>query len=229
MTTTRIRTRATRAAVKAAIASIPQELTEGSSDTQEILTNCGLAILERIREAFLVKSAGGTDDAGDRWAPLKPSTIAYSRSGRTRTESKRSSQPSQALNSRQQTRWWSLYRQGLAIYKGDKAIAAKRAWAILKSEGATTIVQKYGTRRVDILYKTGGLFNSITSKVTASGEIIISSDHPAAAAHHHGARNKGIPQRRLWPDPRNWPSSWWQDILDVIREGAVDMIERSAR
>ncbi len=222
-----LRTRLTRATLRSAISSIPQELGGGGSEGQEILNRCGQVILDHIRYAFRVKSAGGTDDAGDRWAPLKPATVAYTRSGRTRTEQKRSARPSQALSARQQKRWWELYRQGLAIHRGDKASAAKWAWTISKREGATTLIGKYGGRRVPILYNTGALFDSITSKVSKN-EVTISSSHPAAGVHHRGSRKKGIPQRRLWPDPSNWPAVWWSDMLVSIRDGIIEMVRRRA-
>lgn len=224
-----LHTKSTRADLRKAISSIPQEFSRGGVEVQAILTLCGTSILEKIKDAFLTKSSGGTDDAGDRWAPLKPTTIAYSRSGRTKAEKGRSTRPSQALNSRQQKRWWDLYRQGLAIYKGDKGSAAKRAWGILKSEGANTLINKYGGKRVDILYKTGGLYNSITSRVTSGGDIIVSSDHQAAAVHHNGSQTKGIPQRRLWPLPSRWPGTWWNDMILAIRSGIVEMIRQRVR
>lgn len=181
--------------------------------------------MDRIRRAFMIKSHGGTDDAGDRWAPLSPKTVAYSRRGVR--GSGRGRRPSQALSEKQRTRWWDLYRQGLVIFKRDKGAAARRAWSILKREGATTLFDKYGSRRVTILYDTGALYHSIKVRVNRS-EAVISSDHPGAAAHHNGIPGR-LPQRRLWPGPRRWPRSWWDEILQIVQQEVVDIAERAAR
>lgn len=206
---------------------VPTAAARGST-TQTMMERCAEALLEHIRAAFLTKSRGGTDDAGDRWAPLAPKTVAYSRRGqRIARESGRGSRPSQALSERQRTRWWDLYRQGLAIFQGEKAAAARRAWAILKREGATTFFDKYGSRRVTILYDTGALYRSIKARVNRS-EAVVSSDHPGAAAHHNGVPGK-LPQRRLWPGPYRWPVSWWEDIIQIVQQEVADIAERAAR
>lgn len=201
-----------------------------------MLTRCGLAALGRIKQAFVVKARGGTDEAGERWAPLSPKTIAYSktrqhgRGGRTKAEKARDAFPSQALNNRQRDRWWALYRQGLAIFKGDKGSAAKRAWGILKREGATTLLQKYGGRQVEILRDTGPLLNSLSPGVATAeqvfkvgpGSVIVGTRRKGAAAHHAGIPGR-LPQRRLWPEPGKWPASWWKDITEQARAGLIDI------
>lgn len=226
---TSLRTRVKRSLLREAISSIPQEFSQGSTNqVQSILDEAAQALLEKIREAFLTKSAGGTDESGDKWVPLKSTTVAYSRSTRTRTENAHTSRPSQGLSARNQKRWWDLYRQGLAIYKGDKAQAAKRAWGILKRQGVTTLLDKYGSRRVSILYNTGALFDSITSRVDSRG-VTISSNHPTAIVHHKGSINKGIPQRKLWPDPEDIPQGWWQAMVETIRDGIIEIIKQRVR
>lgn len=230
MATTNLNSTVSRTELRKAIELIPKGIHGKGVTAQSILDSCGKVLLSHIRTAFLTKSKGGTDLAGDRWAPLKATTIAYSRSqsSRSRAEKKRNTRPSQILNSKQQNRWWELYRQGLAIHKGDKASAAKRAWFILKREGADTLINKYGNRKVDILYNTGKLFNSIESSVDSQGNIIISSDHPLAKVHHNGSAKKGIPKRRLWPNVTKWPNSWWKDILKIIRDGIVQMTAQAS-
>lgn len=216
--------------LRKAITLIPKSIRGNSVTSKSILKECGKVILSHVRKAFLTKSKGGTDESGDRWAPLKPSTIVQRLSNtRTRTEKKRNTRPSQALNSKQQDRWWNLYKQGLAIYKGNKVSAAKRAWFILKQEGVNTLIDKYGSRKVDILYNTGSLFKSIESSVSNQGEVIVSSKHPLAKVHHNGSQKKGIPKRRLWPDPKKWPNLWWQEILKIIRGGIVKMTAQATK
>lgn len=230
MTQNTVKVRATRAAIKQAIALIPRSARAGGNTANAMLVRCGLAILGRIKQAFIAKSHGGTDDAGDRWVPLKPATIAGRRGNRSKSEKRRNARPSQALTKAQQTRWWDVYRRQLAIYKGNKGHAAAVAWIVLKNEGATTLVDKYGHRKVDILRDTGLLLNSLSPGVVTQnsvfrvgrGEVIVGTNRKGAAAHHKGVPGR-LPQRRLWPEVRKWPVSWWLDVTDQIRQGLVDI------
>ena len=236
MSTTTIYVRASRAAVRQAISRIPNVARSGGAVANAMMTRLGLTALGHIKKAFIDKSRGGTDEAGERWAPLSPTTIAYrktrmrGRGGRTKAERSRPTRPSQALNSRQQTRWWTVYRQGLAMFEGNKGHAAARAWLILKSEGATTLLEKYGNRQVDILRDTGLLLNSLSPGVNTDvsifrvipGEVIVGTNRIGAAEHHEGIPGR-LPQRRLWPEPRRWPSPWWLDIAEQGRQGLIDI------
>lgn len=229
-------TRATRADVRRAITQAPAVARMGGPLADAMMVRCGLAALGRIRTAFIIKARGGVDDAGDSWKPLSPKTIAYSktrqrgRGGRTRAEKKRAAFPSQALNAKQQARWWDVYRRQLAIYKGDKGHAAAVAWIVLKREGAKTLLEKYGYRHVEILRDTGLLLNSLSPGVasdnrifrTGRGEVILGTNRKGAAAHHYGVPGR-LPQRRLWPEPARWPTTWWADIMDQLKQGILDI------
>ncbi len=217
--------------IRAALAAIPQGMRGGGGAARAMLLRCGLALKSHIHAAFLVKARGGTDEAGDRWQPLSPTTIAYRRARRTQTERRRESHPSQALTKRQRERWQELYCRGLAMFNGDAPSAAKRAWAILKREGATTLLAKYGNQQVEILRDTGLLLNSLSPAVASSkyavlqvgqGEVTVGTNRPWARTHHEGVPGK-IPQRRLWPAPDRWPGSWWGAIIDQVRQGIVDI------
>lgn len=224
--------RASRASIRQALFAIPQEASAGRS-SDALMTRVGMVILGRIKQAFIAKSRGGTDESGDRWAPLSPKTITYSktrRRGRTKTEKGRGSYPSQALNAKQQSRWWDVYRRGLAMYKGDKGHAAARAWFVLKAEGAQTLLDKYGSQQVEILRDTGLLLNSLSPGVVSSeqifrigqGEVVIGTNRKGAAAHHYGIPGR-LPQRRLWPEPSKWPSTWWRDVSEQLLAGLTDI------
>lgn len=224
----------TRAAVRQAIFSIPSAARADGVAAHAMLTRCGLAILGRIKQAFIAKSRGGTDEAGDSWKPLSPKTIAYSRTrarGRSKRDKARAQFPSQALTSKQQARWWVVYHRQLAIYKGDKSHAAAVAWLVLKGEGAQTLVDKYGHKKVDILRDTDLLFNSLSPGVSSAeqifrvgrGEVIVGTNRVGAAAHHHGAPSRNLPQRRLWPLVSRWPANWWSDIIDQAKQGLLDI------
>ena len=227
-----VHVRANRAELQRLLSTLPVRV----AADQTIVTRVGIAILGRIKQAFVVKARGGTDEAGEHWQPLSPKTIAYSRTrqrgrgGRTKAEKKRATHPSQALSAKQQTRWWEVYRQNLAQFHGDKGHAAAVAWIVLKTEGATTLLQKYGGRQVEILRDTGLLLNSLSPGVASPhrvfrvgrGEVIVGTNRKGAGAHHRGVPGR-LPQRRLWPDPRRWPKSWWQDVTDQVKQGAVDV------
>lgn len=214
----------------------PRVARSGGAIANAMMTRCGMVALSHIRQAFVAKARGGTDEAGESWQPLSPKTIAYSktrqrgRGGRTRAEKGRSAHPSQALNSKQQDRWWDVYRRQLAIRKGNKGHAAAIAWIVLKAEGAQTLVDKYGHRKVEILRDTGILLNSLSPGYSGSeqvfrvapGQVIVGTNRKGAAAHHKGVPGR-LPQRKLWPDPSRWPPGWWADILAELKAGVMDI------
>lgn len=208
------------------VSRIPKKHRSGTADAELILQKAGVTALDHIKKAFVEKSYGSTDEAGDRWKDLDPKTVAY-KAARTKTERKREARPSQALNKKQQSRWWQLYNQALAMYKGDKSHAAARAWFILKSEGATTLFDKYSNSQHRILYDTGELLNSLTSSIQ-DGQIVITAKRKGAAAHHYGVPNR-LPQRRLWPEPVKWPSSWWNSIANSVRDGILESVKSDLR
>lgn len=206
-------------------------LPEVATHSKALLTRIGLTILGRIKRAFIVKARGGTDETGDKWAPLSKKTIAYSRRGRTATERKREARPSQGLTKKQQDRWWEVYRRALAQHKGDKGHAAAVAWVVLKKEGAKTLLDKYGNRKVEILRNDGLLLNSLSPGSgspdqifqVGDGVITLGTNRKGAMSHHLGDPSRNLPQRRLWPDPKDWPSSWWDEILEQAKEGLLEI------
>ena len=232
-----IHVRGTRAQLRQALAKLPQMAKESGPIADAMMTHCGLALLGRIKLAFIVKSRGGTDEAGERWKPLSKRYVAYGRRhpGVPKASVRALSRPSWMLDDKQRERWWDLYRQWLAVSKGDKSAAAARAWTVLKAEGAETLFDKYGNTKVDILRDTGLLLNSLSPGVSSSeqvfkigrGEVIVGTNRKHAVAHHEGRGN--LPQRRLWPAPRNWPASWWRDIAMQARAGLIDIIKSLLR
>lgn len=244
--------RATRQQVYAAVASLPGRARGGSQLARAMVTRCGFALQKNVRDAFLVKARGGTDVAGDKWKPLDKKTVAYSRRHRklhgdpresrvfSRAKSKpwvpksakrAAYSPSYALTNKQNDRWWQVYRQQLAVYHGNKGHAAAVAWLVVKREGATTLMEQFGDQQVDILRDTGLLFNTISPGNTSgaavfrvlAGEVVVGTNRRWAGVHHRGSRDGHVPQRRLWPDPRRWPSPWWRGILEQGVAGLVDL------
>lgn len=224
------------AAIRRVLATLPTAMQSGGPIADAVMVRAGTALLGRIKQAFVVKARGGTDEAGDKWQPLSPKTIAYSKTrsrgkgGRTKTEKARATRPSQALNQKQQKRWWEVYSRQLAIYKGDKSHAAAVAWLVLKSEGAQTLLMKYGYRKVEILRDTGLLLNSLSPGVASKervfrvgpGEVIVGTNRKGARGHHYGVPGR-LPQRRLWPEVSKWPKNWWLDIIEAVQQGILDL------
>jgi phage gpG-like protein len=215
-----VRVRATSDEVRRALAALPAAACGGAA-RDGILLRVGTALLGRIKAAFVAKARGGADDAGEQWEPLDPSTVAYGRAGRTRAERQRAGRPSQALTTRQQERWWEVYRRQLARFEGNKGRAAAVAWLVLKGEGATTLFDKYAGRHVEVLRDTGVLFNSLSAGVEG-GAAAVGTNVPYAKYHHRGVPGR-LPQRRLWPESRRWPESWWRDLREQANQGLLDL------
>jgi hypothetical protein len=208
----------------------------------------GLAILQRIKAAFIVKARGGVDECGDRWAPLSRHTVAYTRKhpGVPRKRPFWDHHPSFAAKPAQRDRWWSLYFKFKARYgasQAGKRRAAATAWMVLRLEGKApkTLMERYGDVKVEILRDRSILYNSITPGADAdsaplfpprvkeqvfrpgTGQAIIGTTRKHARSHHDGIPGR-IPQRRLWPEPAKWTTPWWSDALDQFRKGVVEII-----
>lgn len=80
-----LRTKADRARVLAALATIPALLSGKTADptgaAELVARAMGIAAASLVREAFVVKARGGTDSAGESWVPLKESTVKGRRQG----------------------------------------------------------------------------------------------------------------------------------------------------
>lgn len=225
-----------REKIARAIASAAGRNGDAHDASVAMQTRIGLTLLSHIKDAFITKARGGTDESGLSWPPLKKSTIAYSRRhpGVPPAKQRAAFRPSWMLTEKQRERWWTLYRMGLARTRGDKNKAAAYAWAAIKREGAKTLLGVYGNTSVEILRDTGLLLNSLSPGVNPGsvdhqifdvtpGECIVGTNRKGAAAHHNGIPGR-LPQRKLWPDPANWPASWNEDINQQASEGLIDIL-----
>jgi hypothetical protein len=198
---------------------------QANSAMRALLLRVGMTALFKIRQAFVVKARGGTDECGLSWKPLSPATIAYSRRhpgvlwpGKKRAPFR----PSWMLTDAQRKRWWQLNAIGGPAY----------AWTIVKQEGGKTLIGEYGNTPVDILRDTGLLLNSLSPGIgtnhpnqifqIGNGDVIVGTNRKWASVHHNGIRGK-IPKRRLWADPRNWTPDWWSDIVQQAKEGLLEI------
>ena len=81
-----VRTRMKRDEIRRLLASVPAIVAGRAADPAgeagAIQRVIGLTALSLIKEAFVTKAAGGTDEAGDSWAPLAESTVQGRRKGK---------------------------------------------------------------------------------------------------------------------------------------------------
>lgn len=203
MSQTTIHTSISKGKISQAILSIPQGMTGTSgttSDQRESLIKLGNALLGKIREAFITKSTGGTDEAGDRWVPLSPKTVqARMRQHQSGTKTKK-----------------RLSKKDLE--EGDSP-ARRRIKSIIR--GKPRILVNTGKLLESLSPNSKSKYQILD---VATGSVIIGTSYPGAMTHHHGSYSKNIPQRRLWPPINKWPDSWWKEIKDKLKDMVIDTL-----
>jgi hypothetical protein len=214
------------------------------------LNSIGMAALSSIYDAYITKADGGTDEMGITWPPLSPKTLAYGRRAGPNDPQLPNVNPLRpSLTAAQDLRWRRVFyymwqRFLLSMEDGPaKRRAAAVAWNTVKSEGATTKLELYGSRPHKILRDTGVLLNSLSPGTLTfdtynptnpdqvfrveQGQVIIGSNVAYAATHNYGDPKRNIPKRQFLPDEDggNIPDSWWEDWLDTatlaLEEGAT--------
>lgn len=161
---------------------------------QEMYRNLGIAALNIIQEAFLVKSQRAADEAGRQWAELAPMTIRLRR--------KR--------------------RQGKGQHEDSSSekilIETERLYQSLTPPvgGVTGAV-------------AAGTSESVADRIfeLMPKGIEVGSNVPYAGKHHYGgvsARGAEVPQRRLWPEWRYWPTVWRERLMDEISKALTRML-----
>lgn len=206
------------------------------------LTALGFGALSDIKDAYVTKAAGGTDEMGVKWPPLKPSTIAGRRVGPRDMKAGPHTSESQAYairqreNARKAAYRKLLRRLRISLPEAEAVARATRLSniAATKKTGRTRL-QTLGSRYVEILRDTGQLLNSLSpgvydgkntyTKPTGEGGknqifdprpgmIVVGTNDPKAAFHQHGTRT--IPRRQFLPDSESQiPDVWWQRWLDI--------------
>ena len=218
-------------------------------------TAIGFSLLSDIGLNFTANAAipvgGPTPDVDMKWPPLSPKTIAARRFGpgeeaRLRRDAGvgRKGDGRGVLTKLQEAEWKKRY-QGIVKWlitdlgyslRNAKVVASKSAWAHVRTKhNAKTVVEVFGTRRVEILRDTGIMGNSISAGVLRpdgnytgptdpGGENQVFEVNPSnivlgtvdfkAGFHHFGTSR--IPQRKLWPDPEEWPQEWWDNVKESM-------------
>jgi hypothetical protein len=127
-----------------------------------------------VHAAFIAKSQHGKDELGQSWPDLDPKTKAYSRPDARKglplykgkpTEYGNTHRPT--LSPSQDKQWRAIFVSRLAFLRTqmseDAAMrqAAILAWSVLKSRGATTILDYAKNRTVLLLQRSGRLEKSL--------------------------------------------------------------------
>lgn len=207
-----------RRAVYALAAALSGHGSEFADMARTVQAAVGAEALRIIQEAYLVKSKGGTDAAGDRWAELAVRTIE----GRLR-------------------RLGSPTRAG--AMRGVVLAAEKLQRTRKGSKGRERALRGYQRAQekagkafgpLDILNAGGRLYESLTpgddGPGNAEGQVFdlrpgsveVGTSDPNAQYHHGGT--KRMPQRRLWPELSKWPPEWHRRLASVYREAFVRVV-----
>jgi hypothetical protein len=252
-----------RRAIKEVIGRLTGKTPDQGGLARSVFSALGFQALSDVSEAFVTKSKGGTDEAGITWPPLSKEYLAYQRrfgpgektalkqaAGLGRQHSKGIGGKRGLLTAQQQKRWQKLFGQNLTWLAARydigvaKGIAAGMAWNQLKAEGAKTMLEVFGDRKVDILRDTGVLFNSISPGyfdgneyekpqgdggeqqvfTTLTDGVLIGTNVPYAGAHDNPKR-PGYPKREIFP--KNIPTVWMQRLADVGIQAIAICMRRS--
>lgn len=205
-----------------------------------------------IQVAFDLKANLQSDELGDSWPDLSPSTKAYSRPARqgdlTESEKRnlRNYRTKGLLDARLTNIWKGFFnKQRLKLIREGSPpniatnIAAVQAWAFVKSKGGTTKMDKLGFRKLQILkdfkrlYKSlsQGKFNGYDYKPTNNKQVFtitrtgleIGTRDKKASFHHHGIPGR-LPQRRLWPENLG---VWTTRASKAGNEAAINQLIRT--
>ena len=225
----RISFRGTKAQLKALIRSLPAAAAGTGPDPLGLGAGVRAAVateaLAAIAADFDAKSAGGVGADGITWEPLKPETVAYSRTP------KLPGGPFGMLTAGQRRLWKAVYartlaRARLALGEGEaRALAGKVAWAAAKRAGAVTKLEAHGKRKVPIGVASGTLRASLDEggpgNVCRVGEreVEVGSSVPHFGRFHR--------RRPVWP-AAGVPRSWWRRIAGAAGAKLREAVERLA-
>lgn len=224
-----------RAGLLQKLAALPSLLSgRGVDPTGAVEGLClavGFQMLSIVREQFLVKSRGGTDDAGITWAALKPSTVAY---GRRHPGYRPGRKKRPLLTPAQDKLWRGVYASSLARHlKGPlpapqnaRAQAAAVAWAVVKRAGGQTVLGRFGGEKVDIGRDTGRLFNSLSPGSGSPDQILRAEPGAAVVGSNLSYAAPFHARRPLWPDAGKVPQAWVDRLADTLSDGLRNVVQR---
>jgi len=214
----------------------------------------GVAALSKIKDAFITKARGGTDEMGITWPPLSKAYLAYGRRfGRGEQAALKKSAglgkqhrfapggDKGLLTADQLKQWNRIFARKAARFAlsgepNPKAHAAAVAWIVMKSLGAKTKLEVFGNRQVEILRDTGVLFNSISPGIVSGDgsytpqdqqifDIRAASVTVGSNVPYANVHDKGHARRPTMPRRQIFPDSESQ----IPESWWQDWLDRSAR
>lgn len=209
---------------------LPALLTaQGGQDAQRLARAVGVEMLSIVKEAYITKARGGTDEAGIKWLPLDPRTIAYGRRHKGLTQKRnraakagRTARP--LLTASQDALWRRVFARCVA-QGDDKQTAAMKAWGAAKRAGGKTIIGQYGGASVEIGRDTSRLINSLSPGakdciLDASAGAVRVGSNVEYAQHFHA-------KRPIWPnDPAGFPDAWLERLGGIMSEFLANWLKR---
>ncbi len=192
----------------------------------------GFAVLGSVKESFVLKSRGGTDEMGIKWPPLSPATIANRRVG---PRAGKEARERERIKKREAKKALRRYRMSLPEKEAQRRAAIVGGLKARHIMGKTKL-EILGRRDVEILRDTGVLLNSLTpgdlqegryipptqegseNQVfeTISNEVVVGTNVAYAGVHRDGSRKKNIPARPFLPnEDYPVPETWWSRWLQI--------------
>lgn len=216
-----------RQTLRQLLASLPAILAgDGSAGQAQrireaVLKAGAVEMLAIIKDAYMAKARGGTDEAGIRWAELKPETIAYHRrhpglNARRGKAAKKGREMRPLLTDAQDRVWRAVYASSLGRTR-DRAQSAASAWAVVKAMGGKTILKEYGSQPVEIGRDTGRLLASLSPGqqdclLSVLGSRVTVGSNVEYAGHFHR-------RRPLWPEVL--PDAWQERVAQVMADALM--------
>lgn len=219
----------TKAELLAALRALPAALAgkatgrsmKGARNLARVVAeSVGVEALSIVKEAFVVKSRHGQDEAGVRWDPLSPATVAYKRRHpklqARRKYAKAAGRVRRPLLTAAQDRHWRRVFSACMHQNKSPGDSARIAWAAVKAMGGKTVLEEYGNSPHEIGRDTGRLLASIGPESpdcvlkASPGEVFVGTNVKYAAAF--ASRRPIFPAR--WPD--RWAGRLAQTVVDAV-------------
>lgn len=143
-----VRTRLPKARLDGILADLPDYITGKRPDVyglgKAFKSKLAFFLYTKIREAYLVKSVGGTDELGYRWKPLKTSTLAR--------------RPKTTWEVRQKAANWRVKGRGVLTVGEDRAwkAAYRRAYVKLSAIMGSTVAKREAERHAWAALRAAG-------------------------------------------------------------------------
>jgi hypothetical protein len=248
-----ITTRDQRQALSDLVRNLPAMLAGRVADAGGVAAGfrarIGFAFFSLVAPNFNELGRGMSGADGNKWRPLSPEYLAYSRGPKStrRAGGLAPGGKDGYLSKDELALWRRIYADRLAFFimrepdREAKAHAAAIAWLELKRLGAQTKLQKLGTEKVpgvdyQMLVDRGTLRISLQYGVLSErgpdadyqpqrNQVFDSTPGQLVVgtrvpyAAAHHAAKNPRRRRRLWPE--RFPADWWRQILGQAQGGLV--------